>query len=84
MERGGGRVRLRQTRGGVYQMAGWLFDFCENRDGIVIRLKKDKCDYGNCRNRIKGKEQLAVIDSFFALEFSEAWRNRTHRKRRTV
>ena len=61
-------------------MAGCLFDFCESRDDIVISLKKTKFDYGKCRDKIEDKEQLAAIDSFFALKFSEDWRDRTRRK----
>lgn len=47
---------------------GCIFDDCENRDDLVVGLKRMKFDHPKCRRRIKDKEQLAAIDSLLALE----------------
>jgi hypothetical protein len=51
--------------------AGCLFDFCENRDDIMFNLRKTKFDHKSCRSKIEDPVQLAAIDNFYALEFSE-------------
>lgn len=62
------------------ETTGCLFDFCENRDDILVGLKKMKFDHEFCRSKIKDSLQLAAIDSFFALDFSEATEPRPSRR----
>jgi len=54
------------------QTVGCLFDFCENRDDFVVGLKKNNFDHKECRDKIRDDSQLAAVDSFFALKFSES------------
>lgn len=55
--------------------AGCLFDFCQQRDDIMVGLKRMKFDHKPCRSRIKDPRQLKAIDAVLALEFSEVGEN---------
>jgi hypothetical protein len=46
---------------------GCLFDFCGNRDDIVVGLRKMRFDHEVCRKKIKDKGQLKAIDALASL-----------------
>jgi hypothetical protein len=48
--------------------AGCLFDFCGNREDIVVGLRKMRFDHASCRAKIKDPKQLAAIDALLALD----------------
>jgi hypothetical protein len=50
------------------ETAGCLFDNCENRDDIVVGLKRMRFDHEKCRAKITDPEHLAAIDALMALE----------------
>ncbi|HXH43959.1 MAG TPA: CHAT domain-containing protein [Bradyrhizobium sp.] len=47
---------------------GCLFDYCENRDDIVVGLRKMRFDHKSCRDKIKDIDQLAAIDALAELD----------------
>ncbi|HEY4678947.1 MAG TPA: hypothetical protein VIJ01_17405, partial [Candidatus Angelobacter sp.] len=54
-----------------HDTAGCLFDFCQERDDMVVGLKRMKFDHQSCRPQIKDSRQLNAIDTFLALDFPE-------------
>jgi hypothetical protein len=50
------------------ETAGCLFDDCQNRDDIVVGLKKMKFEHDKCCSKIKDQEQLVAIDALLALD----------------
>lgn len=53
------------------ETAGCLFDFCEERDDIVVGLQKTHFDHEACRKKIKDPAQMEAIDAFYATDFSK-------------
>lgn len=51
---------------------GCLFDFCEDRDDIMVGLRKMKFDHMACRDKIGDPHQLAAIDALLALRREES------------
>jgi hypothetical protein len=49
------------------ETVGCLFDFCENRDDIVIGLSRMRFDHKACRSKIKDQTQLDAIDALVSL-----------------
>jgi hypothetical protein len=45
------------------ETVGCMFDFCENRDDIVISLSRMRFDHEVCRSKIKDQAQLDAIDA---------------------
>jgi hypothetical protein len=50
------------------ETAGCLFDECDNRDDLVVGLKRMKFDHEKCRFKIKDPDHVAAIDALLALE----------------
>jgi len=49
------------------ETVGCMFDFCENRDDIVIGLSRMRFDHEVCRSKIKDQAQLDAIDALAKL-----------------
>ena len=50
------------------QTKGCMFDYCEDRDDILVGLRHMKFDHASCRKKIKDSEQLKAIDAILALD----------------
>ncbi|MEW6731257.1 MAG: CHAT domain-containing protein [Acidobacteriota bacterium] len=50
------------------QTVGCLFDYCNNRDDLVVGLRHMKFDHKKCRDKIDDQQQLTAIDALLALE----------------
>jgi hypothetical protein len=64
------RIAASDKRWGLgfhYETVGCLFDFCKNRDDIVIGLSRMRFDHEVCRSKIKDQAQLDAIDALVSL-----------------
>jgi hypothetical protein len=52
------------------ETAGCFFDYCEDRDDIVVGLRKRTWDHASCRAHVTDPKQLAAIDALVALQIS--------------
>jgi len=50
------------------ETVGCLLDFCENRDDLVVSLKRMAFEHKACRSKVRDPDMLAAIDRLLGIE----------------